>query len=249
MSLKNNRPLAITISIACLIAATGLIHFSFVAKLPKTYAVIFQEAFYFLIMYLLNKYLVFQKTFWKVRCALRELFFVLMPIYLYAALAIALSFIKGPSKLVFPLIVGISTALFEEYYFRGIILSSLLSLLRNKKRNYINVYKIVIVASLIFSLMHLVNLSSQTFYSTLLQMLQVFFLGMLLCALYIRTGSLFIPFLFHFLLNFIATLSQEGAKQTNTSVSWKSTLFVCFFYFIITVILLRRKKLNTQLLQ
>ncbi|GAW65201.1 hypothetical protein FC65_GL000223 [Ligilactobacillus acidipiscis DSM 15836] len=249
MLYKNKKTLSFLFSIICFVVMVQVIGFTSISKLPKTFAVIFQESFFWIIIYLINKYLIKQRISWKVQCSYKELFFVLFPVYLYALFAIVLIQNKGVSQAGYPFIVGIFVSFFEEYYFRGITLGVIISNISKCKKIklYGEVWLSCLGSSIIFALTHFLNLNSQPMQLTLMQVVQTFFLGMLLNALYVRSGSLIVPMMFHFLLNFISSISTLGMSQgtlNNSYGSLLSSFFIDFVYLVFAAFLLRRKKLR-----
>ncbi|MDD4891278.1 MAG: type II CAAX endopeptidase family protein [Phycisphaerae bacterium] len=91
------------------------------------------------------------------------------------------------------LLVAVQPAIFEELAFRGIILSSL--------QDAISVRDAVIVSSLMFMILHLIPLA----------FLHLLAIGLALCFLRVRSGSLFPGMLMHFVHNSLC-LVFEAAK-------------------------------------
>lgn len=82
---------------------------------------------------------------------------------------------------------------------------------------------VVLLTSLIFSLVHATNiLSGADVGATILQVVSSMVTGTLLCALYLRSGSILPSMLFHFLYDVYATMNAnvtESAVMTGTSLA------------------------------
>lgn len=115
--------------------------------------------------------------------------------------------------------VGIIAALPEELMFRGVIMGWILEKITRFKQTYVNVSIALGISGIIFGCFHYINLAQQSFSFTTLQVINAVGIGMILGAIYIKSGSLLIPISFHFIYDFIATLIQ-GMPETNyTAVS------------------------------
>lgn len=107
-----------------------------------------------------------------------------------------------------------ANALTEEVMFRGAIHGYL-----RKQHPEINHFKISIIASLLFSLIHLLNLSWASGESVAQQLVYAFFTGLIFSALLIRTGNIWFLGIIHALLNLISSscnLFPTSIMITNT---------------------------------
>lgn len=143
------------------------------------------------------------------------------------------------NKLIYTFILALVVAIFEEYLFRGILLNSLLAVSQQKYTDY---FKAVLFVSLLFGMTHVVNLAEQTLTATLLQMLNAFVLGILLAALYLRTGKLGWPIFYHFMLDFTGILFNGIVTQTPTAASLPASLGMMLLYLLTGLFLLRKKR-------
>lgn len=105
-------------------------------------------------------------------------------------------------------------AIFEEFMFRGVILTSL--------RRFGDGYAIV-VSSLLFGVMH----------GNILQFLNTFVIGLLLGYFAVRTGSVLTAIVLHFMNNFVVALLSLGALHMSSS-QYVSLVFI--FYSIMIVL-------------
>ncbi len=98
-----------------------------------------------------------------------------------------------PSSLM-SLLAMTTAVFFEEHLGRGLIFGALLVYFKHHKwRTQLS----ILLSALLFSMSHVINLFNQNAMQTLNQMLYTFAFGCLASMLYIRSGSLLIPFLAH----------------------------------------------------
>ena len=136
-----------------------------------------------------------------------------------AFIMIAIPFPFGPiiegayrldvSLLIPMLLKFISVGMIEEIFFRGAILSILLLAWHAKKNG---IYKAVIVSSLIFGLVHLVNLlyllsGQDVIIATMAQILYATFLGIFFAGIYLRTKNIWLVMLIHALIDISGELN------------------------------------------
>ena len=108
----------------------------------------------------------------------------------------------------------LSSAFLEEYLFRGLILGIFLFYYPKTKKGLL---KSVIFSSLIFGIMHLVNLwtiKEETSENVLNQIYAASCIGIMYGATYLRTKSIVILGILHFLTNFF-TLIKEISSVSN----------------------------------
>ena len=94
----------------------------------------------------------------------------------------------------------IALGLSEEVAFRGLIQSYLIS----KYGDRISLFKIVCINSLLFALMHLMNLRHLIWLSVFNQVVVAFFFGVFFSGLLFRTRNIFFLGIIHGLVNFIS---------------------------------------------
>ncbi|MCL2113535.1 MAG: CPBP family intramembrane metalloprotease [Streptococcaceae bacterium] len=128
------------------------------------------------------------------------------------------------------LFVGaISIGLAEEFVFRGLILGHLIS--KGKSLLFS-----MIVSSILFACLHLVNIFHQPLLNTFLQVLYVFPLGMFLAAIYIKTNNLMFAIFLHAMQDFAALVFTGGVSSQVTSLS--AVLMDYALYLTLTLIIL-----------
>ncbi|MBW1606452.1 CPBP family intramembrane glutamic endopeptidase [Lactobacillus sp. Sy-1] len=138
------------------------------------------------------------------------------------------------SELINAICFSIGPGIYEEYVFRGVVLSALID--RFKHSHYWGIIKAVILSSILFGSMHLVNLIGQPSTETILQSITAMIMGLFLAAICIRTKSILPGMILHALSNFV----QNSLINSNN-------LFALIYYIIVivlTIILLIPRKSN-----
>ena len=163
-----------------------------------------------------------------------------IPIILYSLRAVSIFFDEPtllctianriPHYLIILLVVVTST-FFEEYLVRGLIFGSFLVYF---KQHYWRVQLSILFSAFIFSLSHLMNLLNQNPLQTLSQMIYTFGFGCLLSMLYIRSRSLLIPFITHFLLTLPSFLDNSSLSATHSATPKSLIGPVCFLIVFLT---------------
>lgn len=126
-----------------------------------------------------------------------------------------------------------SSAFLEEILFRGAILGLLLYKLNKDKYG---VFKSVFISALLFGSIHIINLwtiSATTFQSVFNQVYAASCLGVLYGAVYLKTRSILVLSILHFLSNFFAMI---GVLEISTVIETVSITEKSFFENISTEI-------------
>lgn len=103
---------------------------------------------------------------------------------------------EGPARLLSIAGVGLAGPLIEEVFFRGFLLAALVQPL--------GAFRAAVVASAVFSIAH----------ASIAVVLPLFFTGLLLSWLYLRTGSLWPPFAAHAAQNLLALAVTLALEET-----------------------------------
>ncbi len=103
---------------------------------------------------------------------------------------------EGPARLLSIAGVGIAGPLIEEVFFRGFLLAALVQPL--------GPLRAAVVSSAVFSVAH----------ASLAVVIPLFFIGLLLSWLYLRTGSLWPPFAAHAAQNLLALAATLALEET-----------------------------------
>lgn len=151
------------------------------------------------------------------------------------------------AKYAFPSITSLLTALMagttEEVIFRGVPVSY--AMRQYKEANKIPF--VVLLSSILFSLFHLSNIFvGAALSSTILQLVTSLGMGCMLCAIYLRSGSIIPPMMLHFLYDVYALMNAGSVTETGVmeaAVSNRdiiSNLILFVIEIMITCILLRK---------
>jgi membrane protease YdiL (CAAX protease family) len=134
------------------------------------------------------------------------------------------------------LTVGLIAAIPEEYFWRGLILGYFVQQLHGKLEN--RALWSLILSSLLFGLYHLSNLHVQPLEGTIAQVFQAMGLGMILGAVYLKTGNLLAPILVHFCWDFFVTLVNGISFSSGSPVDWGVTIVISGLLCILGVVIL-----------
>ena len=134
-------------------------------------------------------------------------FVIMLPALLFAAYKIPYHFVSGggnPNMITLPIIlIGLAPAVFEEVLFRGIFIFNL-------KKKYSNPITIVFVSALVFSLIHLTNIIGMDVISLSIQLIMAFVVGVILSAVYLKTGDIVSVIIAHFLIDVTSGIFPGG---------------------------------------
>lgn len=132
----------------------------------------------------------------------------------------------------------------EEFIFRGVIAQTLLERYGTARAG---VWKACLVSGVLFGAAHLSNLIGSAPFGVLMQCVFAASLGVMLAAIYFRTGNLWVTVFLHSAMDIAAMLigGLYGTTSVAESVSGydASRLVSVAVYLIPTVFLLRKKKL------
>lgn len=140
----------------------------------------------------------------KEACGMAAIVFAIDVICIIAIVALGYG---GLDKLVIPgvaaFLASLCAGIFEETAFRAISLSILM---KNRPTNR-RIILAVIITSVIFGGAHMINISAGAKVSiAMYQSFQAMIIGALFTAFYLRTGSIVLPMVFHFLHDMAATM-------------------------------------------
>lgn len=120
----------------------------------------------------------------------------------------------------------------EEISFRGILLSSFIHNWRGKHPLLMG----ILLSSFLFGISHSINAFSQPLKNTVVQMVVAFSLGIILALMYLVTGNLVTPILFHALIDFT---SISISNSTESQAGWQTAMPLLIIALIILVVELR----------
>ncbi|MFT8994810.1 lysostaphin resistance A-like protein [Lentilactobacillus hilgardii] len=127
--------------------------------------------------------------------------------------------------------VGLGAGIFEEFFYRGLVLGTLMRLFSKKASKARQIWYPLLITSLIFGLDHSTNAFSQPAINTLFQVIQSFTLSLIMGALYIRSGSLIMSILFHGIWGSVAVGSGPVNNYCECHIySFKSCIGSDYFF-------------------
>ncbi|MFC6255081.1 CPBP family intramembrane glutamic endopeptidase [Secundilactobacillus hailunensis] len=121
------------------------------------------------------------------------------------------------------IMVGLSVGLFEEYVFRGVLVSAL------RQRYHLGAVMTAFISGVMFSLVHLVNVSNGSLTMTLVQMLEAIGLGFFFAAIYLVTANLWLPILAHGVIDGFDALAFGALSNTAGMSVWTSLIYAVVF--------------------
>jgi len=124
--------------------------------------------------------------------------------------------------------LGLIGPIFEELIYRGVIL--------NKLKNYGMKFSII-TSAIIFALSH----------GNFIQLLQTFFMGLILGYIFMKTNSLFLPMILHIMMNSFSLIIEFYLVDPNASRELLVTTSILIIFFIGTIYILYSSKGNILL--
>lgn len=112
-----------------------------------------------------------------------------------------------------PKATALTVAIAEEIAYRGQILIQGIRWTKSKNPYLFG----LLLSSFLFSISHLVNLSSQPIKATIIQVITTFSVGLILGVIYLTSGNFFFPVMIHFLIDFSALTQNDSMNSTNNS--------------------------------
>lgn len=140
--------------------------------------------------------------------------------------------------------IALSAGVCEEVVFRGIIVSYCFRKWREEKF----VPAILLISSIIFGLVHMINVKMGASFSiTVIQVIGAMGTGALLAAIFIRSGNLIIVMVVHTITDLLAFMdstqtSTNGMIVENIGINNILDVVVCAVLFVIALYLIRPAK-------
>lgn len=101
-----------------------------------------------------------------------------------------------------------------------------------KKRQ---VWSAVVISSVLFGLIHSVNVLRQPIGDTALQMLFAVWFGLILSVLYLRSGTIILPMLFHGTWDFSIGIAKGSINETATVTLAEVIINVVLFLIVLLI--------------
>lgn len=160
--------------------------------------------------------------------------------------------VQSAPNIIFHTLYFMTVGIVEEMLFRGIIADGLIRKLINT--NY-GIAKAVVISGMLFGAMHIINIfavdlsNPNAIEGVLTQVIMVAFMGMLIAAIYYRTGSFWTVAIVHGIIDIGAdSLNGWFVVETNVADSIAnydfSQIAGVIYYVIALLFLLREKKIS-----
>jgi len=186
----------------------------------------------FLIAYLLNRKYFQQRVFWFNKNNLAQQLYTALPAIIIVAFLdspmLAVADFKVKYKVV---VICLLVGLAEEYIFRGLLIGLFLKLLHN------NAMGAVIGSSIMFGLLHLINLRSLPIGYVSAQVLFAAAIGILFGTIYLKTHNLSIVILLHALRDMFPMFSSQMMAQAAKTKFSMASLYVMVVFLLIAFVI------------
>lgn len=160
----------------------------------------------------------------KVSIPVTTFIFILLLVAFFAVIVHPFNNINGvfktpPVNIFNSFIIALSAGIFEEFLVRLLMFDGFAQLLKNQKYNLLQAS---IYSAVVFGLLHLSNLTFQSFNSTCQQIFYAIAIGLVLSFIRLRTNGILFCVLIHSLIDF-----QPNINSANSTTPW-STLLILF---------------------
>ena len=145
--------------------------------------------------------------------------------------------LSNPTLLFWLGLSSLTTGLFEETLFRGVVLFSFLLLWDHSRSG---VTKSISVTALLFGGIHILRLVENPAPQTLLTMLTAVLAGFFYGVILLHGGSIWIPIVFHCLHNAVVNLNIVGKDAVETPLGSFFVLLTTIPVFLLGIYLLRK---------
>ncbi|WP_334329060.1 CPBP family intramembrane glutamic endopeptidase [Companilactobacillus sp. HBUAS59699] len=190
----------------------------------------------FLAAYFLNYLWFHQKIHWFNSDRLFDQFSTALPTIIFVAYSsFAMFFVRDMTFQFEIVLMTILVGLAEEFCFRGLLIPLFLKQFRG------NAYKAVIGSSILFGLMHLINLKSISFGYVSIQVIFAISFGLLLGAIYVKTNNLLLVVALHMLKDVFPLLSPSTLREAAKMQFSMLSLIVCIVWLILTIVIARKQ--------
>ncbi|EEI71763.1 CPBP family intramembrane glutamic endopeptidase [Lentilactobacillus hilgardii] len=185
-------------------------------NLSEAGAIAAQEIISFVIFVLINIFIVKVKINLIPTVSWGRILILAVPIYIVIVAAVQRIVTNTHLDVPLGITVGLGAGIFEEFFYRGLILGTLMRLFSKQTSKARQIWYPLLITSLIFGLDHSTNAFSQPAINTLFQVIQSFTLALIMGALYIRPGSLMMSILFHGIWDFVGSVAVGSVLSTTT---------------------------------
>lgn len=133
------------------------------------------------------------------------------------------------------ILLGLGPGVSEEILFRGVMISYLMKFFRNSK----GIYSVLILSALLFGLMHISNyFMGAPLDSSLFQAFYSFAMGIIMGALYLRTGNIWVPIIFHSIIDIIGlSFFSDSSVVIQTGFVFNTMVILTIIVSLICIVL------------
>lgn len=190
----------------------------------------------FLVAYLLNYFWFHQKINWFNTDKIFDQFSTALPTIIFVGYtSLAMLYVKDMTFQFDILLMTILVGLAEEFCFRGLLIPLFLKQFKG------NAYYAVIGSSILFGLMHLINLKSISFGYVSIQVIFAISFGLLLGAIYVKTNNLLLVVTLHMLKDLFPLLSPSTLREAAKMQFSMLSLIVCLIWLALTIVIARKQ--------
>lgn len=230
---------AISLFVIAIILLVGIYQIELALGLGAISQIVVQEIFLFVIFFCLNYFWTKQPVKLGLTVTFRRALAIGTPAIIVVFWILFVMLGKHTTHILeLATVSGLGAGIFEEYLFRGLILGKLLKAFSGPSRTK-TIWYAVIVSSLLFGCAHATNIAAQSIPDTIIQILNAAFMGGILAALYLRSGSIIVPMIFHSGWDF-SIFIVSGAVNVSGDKSgsllpmfgeWAVFLLITIYYF------------------
>jgi membrane protease YdiL (CAAX protease family) len=177
--------------------------------------------------------------------SLRVLWFPALYLLLFALMPAVLG-LPPASTLLFVMLNTMLVGLSEEWMFRGVLFQGL--------RSRLALWPAILITSALFGAVHVVNVvTTGQLGEAVVQAVAAFMSGMVLIALLIRTGSIWVPIVYHALWDFGTFVASAGSAARGPPIdvaqgwNWTMPIAMVLPNFLFALFLLRKVRNDTRL--
>jgi len=186
----------------------------------------------FLLAYILNRSYFKQKVFWFKKNNLAEQFSTALPAIIIVAFLNSPMLAVNDFQVKFQvIIICLLVGLAEEYIFRGLLISLFLKIFHE------NVFGAVIGSSIMFGLLHLINLRALPIGYVSAQVIFAAAIGIIFGAIYVKTRNLGIVILLHSLRDMFPMFSNKMMAQASKTTFSMVSLYVMVIFLMIALLI------------
>lgn len=207
---------------------------------------VLQKGFVLLVMLACNALIVKQPIFWRIGFSGQRKWDLILPYLFYGVGIIGLLFIQHQGDPLYALVLAVTVAIEEEYFFRGMLFGKLMGSVPRQNRWILGA---IFLSAVVFGMTHFLNLRVQAWIPTLEQVGQITIFGLVLAGLYLRTGSLLAPIALHFLLDFFTTYGSDLLSLSNNFPIYLVAAVAFVYVLMAGVIIFPNKKKQYPLIQ